>query len=97
MSETMTRVVVKNFWSYDYDECNIQIPLLKDLQQRFIGRVVFVDICGNECKKDVEKYNIKTYPTIIIECDGQERERFIGLTQERFLQRAIQKVLSECK
>jgi thioredoxin-like negative regulator of GroEL len=70
---------------------------VKDLEQRFTGRVSFVDICGDESEDDVKKYNVRSYPTIIIECDGQEKERFVGLTQERFLQRAILKVLSECK
>lgn len=93
----MARVIVKNFWSHDYDECNIQIPLIKDLKTHFLHRVLFEHINAEECPKDVEKYRVKDFPTIIIECDGKEMERFIGLTQQRFLRRAIERTLGECR
>jgi len=93
----MPRVVVKNFWSHDYGECNIQIPLIKDMENLFLHKVLFEHIDADKCPKDVKKYRVKDFPTIIIECDGKERERFIGLTQQRFLRRAIERTLSECR
>ncbi|RLG54587.1 MAG: thiol reductase thioredoxin [Candidatus Hydrothermarchaeota archaeon] len=93
----MRRVTIKNFWSYDSDECNIQIPIIKDLEEIFKGRVVFENINAEENKEEVERYGIKEFPTIIVECNGREKERFIGLTQELFLKKAIERALSECQ
>jgi len=91
----MERISFKNFWSSNSDVCNIQIPIVKNVQSIFGGRVTFEEINVDENKELTEKYNIKEIPTIIIECNGQERERFVGLTQERFLKRALKKILSE--
>ena len=93
----MPRVVVKNFWSYDAEVCNVQIALIKELESIFRGRVEFDHINAEERREEIEKYGVKEFPTIIIECDGKERERFIGLTQELFLKRAIERALESCK
>jgi thioredoxin 1 len=97
MSDLMKKITVKNFWSRTLEECQVQLSLLKDLEGMFKGRVVFEYLNADENGDAISKYNIKHFPTIIIEYNGSERERFVGLTQERFLKRAIQKALSECK
>jgi thioredoxin-like negative regulator of GroEL len=93
----MPRVIIKNFISNNDETSHIQIPLLKELEDRFRGRVEFEYLNVNENESQVSKYRIKELPTIIIECDGRERERFVGLTQQLFLKKAIEKALSECR
>ncbi len=93
----MQRITIKNFWSQDFEECQVQISLLKDLEKTFGSRVRFEYVNADENKNEVSEYNIKNFPTIVIECGDKERERFIGLTQERFLRKAIKKALSECR
>jgi len=93
----MQRLTVKNFWSHDFEECTVQISLLKDLEKTFGNRARFEYVNVDENKDEVTKYNIKNFPTIVIECGEKERERFIGLTQERFLRKAIKKALGECR
>ncbi len=92
----MPRVILKNFILND-GTSNIQVSLLKDLENRFRGRVEFEYLNANDNESLVSKYKIKTYPTIIIECDSREKERFTGLTQQLFLKKALDKVLSECR
>ena len=91
----MERVILKNFWSLKSEICNIQIPIVKNVESVFGGRVSFEEINIDEHNELMSKYNIKEIPTIIIESDGQEKERFIGLTQEIFLKKALKKILSE--
>lgn len=91
----MEQIVLKNFWSYDSDLCNVQIPIVKNVEEIFKGRVIFESINAEENQEMISKYNIKEFPTIIIECNGQEKERFVGLTQELFLKKALKKILSE--
>jgi thioredoxin-like negative regulator of GroEL len=93
----MPRVLVKNFLDNNSGTSNLQISLLKELENRFRGRVEFEYLNAKENESQVTKYKIKELPTIIIECNGREMERFVGLTQQRFLKKAIEKVLSECR
>ena len=88
------RVAIKVFLSDD-DMCKIQIPIIKELEPRFRGRVEFEYLNTNDNESQVSKYRINNLPAIIIECDGKERERFIGLTQQTFLKKALDKALSE--
>jgi len=92
----MPRIVLKNFVSND-GTSDLQVSLLKELEPRFRGRVEFEYLNAKENESQVSKYKIRELPTIIIECDGREKERFTGLTQQRFLKKAIDKVLSECR
>jgi len=92
----MPRITVKNFISNE-GTSDIQISLLKELENTFRRRVEFEYLNAEENESQVLKYKIRDLPTIIIECDGKERERFIGLTQQLFLKKAIEKTLSECK
>jgi thioredoxin-like negative regulator of GroEL len=92
----MPRIVVKNFLE-NSGTSEVQVSLVKELENRFRGRVEFEYLQAKENESQVLKYKIRELPTIIIECDGKEKERFIGLTQQLFLRKAIEKVLSECK
>ncbi len=93
----MPRIIVKNFISSNDGISDIQISMLKELENRFERKVEFeyLNTRGNESQ--VAKYKISELPTVIIECDGKEKERFTGLTQQLFLRKAIEKVLSEYK
>lgn len=91
----MERIVLKNFWSHDSDLCNVQIPIVNNVKEIYGNRVVFESINAEENQELILKYNIKEFPTIIIERNGQERERFVGMTQELFLKRALKRILSE--
>jgi thioredoxin-like negative regulator of GroEL len=92
----MPRIVLKNFISND-GTSDLQVTLVKELEFRFRGRVEFEYLNAKENESQVLKYKIKSLPTIIIECDGKERERFVGLTQQLFLKKAIDKTLSELR
>ena len=93
----MSRTVVKNFIRSKDGTSDVQISFLKQLELTLKGRVEFEYLNAEENESQILKYKIRELPTIIIECDGKERERFTGLTQQLFLKKAIEKVLSECK
>jgi len=93
----MPRIVVKNFILSKDGTSEIQISVLKELEKIFGGKVQFEYLNAKENESLVAKYKIRELPTIIIECDNKEKERFVGLTQELFLRKAIKKALSECK
>ena len=92
----MSRIIVKNFISSD-GTSDLQVSLIKELENTFKRKVEFEHLNVKENESQVSKYKIREIPTIIIECDGKEKERFVGLTQQLFLKKAIEKTLSECK
>ena len=92
----MPRIIVKNFILSD-GTSDLQISLLKELEKIFKKKVEFEYLNAKENESQVSKYRIREIPTIIIECDNKERERFVGLTQQLFLKKAIKKALSECE
>jgi thioredoxin-like negative regulator of GroEL len=93
----MPRIIVKTFIASKDATSNIQISLLKEIENRFKRRVEFEYLNAGENESLVSKYRIRELPIIIIECDGKERERFTGLTQQLFLKKAVEKALSECR
>ncbi len=93
----MSRIIVKCFIASKDATSSMQVSVLKDLESIFKGRVEFEYLNSNDNESQASKYRIKEIPTIIIEFEGRERERFSGLTQQRFLKKAIQKNLSECR
>jgi thioredoxin-like negative regulator of GroEL len=93
----MPRIIVKSFIASKDAISAMQVSFLKEIENIFRGRVEFEYLNANENESQASKYRIKEIPTIIIEFDGKERERFVGLTQQLFLKKAIQKNLSECR
>jgi len=70
----------------------IQEELVKNIEILFKGKVKVKRINIEKDKESVEKYDVTEVPTIIIEKDEEVTDRFIGLTQELFLKRALEKV-----
>jgi thioredoxin-like negative regulator of GroEL len=91
----MEQTVLKVFLSNDNDVCNIQIPIINNVEEMFKSRVKFENINAEQNQEMIYKYKIIEFPTMIIEKNGQEKERFTGLTQELFLKKALKKILSE--
>ncbi len=92
----MTKLFFK-FFSINDGLCQVQRDIIKSIKSIFGVIVNFQEIDIRNNKEMREKYKITSSPTIIISCREQEKERFIGLTQELFLKKAIQKISKECR
>lgn len=77
--------------------CRIQDPIIDEVERKFKGKIEVIRVNIDQNKELTRKYKVMSIPTIILECDGKEKERFIGLTQELFLKRAVEKALKECR
>ncbi len=93
----MRKVRVVYFYSDKPGPSRVQNLLMKELESQFKKRVEFKRIEVKKNEEAAKIYRVDDVPTIVIECNGKEKERFRGLTQELFLRRAIEKVLKECK
>jgi len=68
----------------------LQDSIIKEIEKDF-KKVDFKRINGEN--EAMSKYNIKEFPTILIEVDGEVKIRFSGLTQQLFLRRALDKLI----
>ncbi|MEM5777775.1 MAG: thioredoxin domain-containing protein [Candidatus Aenigmatarchaeota archaeon] len=69
----------------------LQEEIIKELQKEF-KNVIFlkVDISNNNI---LSVYDIKEFPTLIIENDGSPKIKFSGLTQMLFIKRALNELI----
>lgn len=92
----MAKLVVL-FFSENNGICKLQKEIINELQSIFKIVIDFKEIDITKDEESKKEYNITTTPTIIVTCKGDEKERFVGLTQELFLRRAIKKISERCR
>jgi thioredoxin 1 len=72
--------------------CKLQLPIIEKLESKF-KKVKFEKIDIDSDRERSQKYGIRAVPTIIIEKDGKELNRFVGVTAEKELVKALEKSL----
>jgi thioredoxin 1 len=87
----MPKLVLMDFYADWCGPCRTQGPIFEDLKKDFSDRVEFKKInVDKEGDLAIEK-GIMVVPTIILEKDGVEAQRWMGVTSREELIRAINK------
>ncbi|TSC63670.1 MAG: thioredoxin 1 [Microgenomates group bacterium Gr01-1014_93] len=75
-------MVVKllDFWAPWCGPCKIMNPIIEELEKELGGKVEFVKINVDEDPAQSQKYRVMSIPTYVIEKDGKEIGRKIGVT-----------------
>ncbi|MDD2440182.1 MAG: thioredoxin [Methanosarcinaceae archaeon] len=73
--------------------CRMQKPILEELEKEYADRVEFKVIDVDENQELASKYGIHAVPTLIIEKDGTEIKRYMGVTQKSVLSEELDKLL----
>ena len=86
-------VEIKKFEAAWCGPCRMLKPTFVKLEESLGNSVKFsyIDIDGNEHLS--EQYNVRSVPTVIIEKDGVEVQRFVGVQSELAYKNAINEVL----
>jgi thioredoxin 1 len=74
-------VEVKKFSAAWCGPCRMLAPMFEGIKTKF-DNVNFINIDVDQQFEEASKYSIRSVPTVIIEKDGKEVERFIGLQSE---------------
>jgi thioredoxin 1 len=74
-------VTIKKFSAVWCGPCRALAPVMNEIKTQF-SNVKFEDIDIDEDYGNVEKYGLRSVPTVIIEKDGVELERFTGLSSK---------------
>jgi thioredoxin 1 len=74
-------VEVKKFYGEWCSPCKLLAPVIEDIKKE-MPNVKFVDVDVDESADVVAKYGVRGVPTLVIEKDGVEVKRFVGLKQK---------------
>ena len=75
-------VKVKRFTAIWCGPCRQLAPIFEQLQIRLSELATFNTIDVDTSPEEVQKYNVTSVPTVIIEKDGEVIERFTGLSSK---------------
>jgi thioredoxin 1 len=68
--------------------CKTQDPILEELEADY-GEVEFEKVDVDQNQDVANQYSVRSLPTLVIENDTGEVERFIGVTQREAIETAL--------
>jgi len=74
-------IQVKKFYADWCGPCKVLTPLMENVKSKF-NNVNFEDIDIEVQYEIAQKYYVRSVPTVIIEKDGEEVQRFTGVQSE---------------
>jgi thioredoxin 1 len=69
--------------------CNAQDSILDELEDEF-PTVSFTKIDVDDNPKEATEYSVRSLPTLVVEVDGEPKERFVGVTDKSTLSEALE-------
>jgi len=84
---------VKKFYATWCGPCKMLTPIMEQVKGKF-NDVSFKDINIDEQFEVAQKYYVRSVPTVIIERDGVEVQRFAGLQSEMAYSNALNELKS---
>ena len=86
-------VEVKKFYADWCGPCKVLSPLMENVKSKFTS-VKFENVDIDAQFEVAQKYYVRSVPTVIIEKDGQEVQRFVGVQSEMAYINALNENLS---
>ncbi|QQG43700.1 MAG: thioredoxin [Candidatus Daviesbacteria bacterium] len=74
-----------DFWAPWCSPCKMMNPILEELKKEWGDKVEVVEINVDENPSEAQKYGVMSIPTYVIEKDGKEIGRKIGVTSKEEL------------
>lgn len=84
---------VKKFYATWCGPCKMLTPIMEQVKGKF-NDISFQDINIDEQFEVAQKYYVRSVPTVIIEKDGKEVQRFAGLQSEMAYSNALNELKS---
>ena len=86
-------VEVKKFYAQWCGPCKVLTPLMENVKTKFTN-VKFENVDIDSQFEIAQKYFVRSVPTVIIEKNGKEVERFVGVQSELAYINALNENLS---
>ena len=81
-------VRLKDFYADWCGPCKTQDPILEEIEEDY-PEVEFEKIDVDEDQETANQYSVRSLPTLVVEDDDGEVERFIGVTQREEIESAL--------
>ena len=85
--------VLVDFWAVWCAPCQVIVPTLEDLIQKYKEKVKIVKLNVDENMKTPSKYGITSIPTLLLFKDGELKETLIGVQPQDKIEEVIGKHL----
>ena len=85
-------VKVKKFSATWCGPCRALAPVMNEVKGQF-SNVVFEEYDIDEAYEEATKYSIRSVPTVIVEKNGEEVNRFVGLQSKMAYQNALNEAI----
>jgi thioredoxin 1 len=91
----MSKVVLTDFYANWCGPCKMQTPIIESLEDddEFQGKVEFKKVNVDEENELSSQKGIFVVPTLILERDGKELKKWIGVTSKDELKTALKEAL----
>jgi thioredoxin 1 len=89
----MAKIVLMDFYADWCGPCRMQAPIFEDLAKEFGERAKFMKVNVDKEGDLAAEKGIFVVPTLILEKDGVELKKWIGVTSKEELSRAINEAL----
>jgi len=89
----LDKPVLMDFFAEWCGPCRMQTPIMEELEKKYSGKIEIKKIDVDRNMELANRYNIMVVPTIILEKDGKEVRRWLGVTSKEELSSAIDAIL----
>lgn len=86
----MATVKLLDFMANWCQPCHVMAPVIDELEKELAGKVEFHKVNVDENQELASKYAVMSIPTFVIEKDGKEIGRKIGVTSKQDLLKLLQ-------
>lgn len=83
-------VKLLDFWAPWCGPCKIMDPIINELEKELGDKITVERINVDENQEKTQKYGVMSIPTYVIEKDGQELGRKVGVTGKMDLLKLLQ-------
>ena len=84
-----TGVSLVDFWAEWCGPCKMITPMINELAGEFEGKASIAKVNADENQDLLAKHNVSSLPTLLVMKNGEEVNRFIGITPKEELAEAI--------
>jgi thioredoxin 1 len=89
----MAKPILMDFYADWCGPCKMQGPILEEIKAAFEGRAEIKKINVDKENEMASKYGIFVVPTLILEKDGKELNKWMGVTSKEELTAALNAAL----